>query len=753
MASVGTAYVDVKADLKGFDDEVENAGKGLISKFGGFAKSAGKVLAVGLAGAFAGGAVVGKLAIDAASDLNESISKVGVVFGDAGDSVVKFSKTTAKALGQSQRQSLEAAGTFGNLFRALGITEKQSASMSTSLVTLAGDLASFNNVDPATALDALRSGLVGETEPLRQFGVNINDATLRTKALELGLISSTKDALDPATKAQAAYALVMDQTSLAQGDFARTSGGLANQQRILKAQLDDLVSNLGQQLLPIAVELANFASTTLMPLLARLLPGAIDLVSGAFSFLADNVFPKIAHAFQDFAFTFGNPDVVIKAGGWEGVLFRFGAVARRVIDFVVATWPSIQNVIETVMAAVGTALAFVADSVLPRLVAGIQAAVEWIIGNWPKVQAAFQATVDWLAAADWPGLFDSIKTAYQASADWITSVGVPDLGAAWEWLQQQAQALAQYVAERWTDIQKAVDNVITYLKVLFVEFFGPVILLWKTSHDQIMAIVNVVWNQILAIVTLAINSVKAIIDIVLGVISGDWGRAWDGIKSLLGGAWDFMVATVQGGLTAIQAIVSGGLAFVAGVFSLVWGVIKSVLEGAWNGIKSAVQGGIDDIVGFIQGLPGRAAAALGGFFGAVFGPLVGPFVAAAGVIIGNLQRILDMVERVKNTATLGSLGNASIAADIASGKKTASGGLFTAPDVRLIGEAGTEAVINGNQAVRALWNLANMPAVPAAGGGGGGDTYNFNLTGERIEPTPEAIYDVFRRGELLRSRR
>jgi hypothetical protein len=99
------------------------------------------------------------LAIDAASDLNESISKVGVVFGDAGDSVVAFSKTTAKSLGQSQRQSLEAAGTFGNLFRALEDHQQPAADMSTSLVTLAGDLASFNNVDPAQALDALRSGL------------------------------------------------------------------------------------------------------------------------------------------------------------------------------------------------------------------------------------------------------------------------------------------------------------------------------------------------------------------------------------------------------------------------------------------------------------------------------------------------------------------------------------------------------------------------------------------------------------------
>jgi hypothetical protein len=687
MASVGTAYVDVKADLKGFDDEVDRAGKGLVSKFGGFAKTAGKILAVGLAGAFAGGAVVGKLAIDAASDLNESISKVGVVFGDAGDSVVAFSKTTAKSLGQSQRQSLEAAGTFGNLFRALKIGQKPAADMSTSLVTLAGDLASFNNVDPAQALDALRSGLVGETEPLRQFGVNINDATLKTKALELGLISSTKDALDPAAKAQAAYALIMDQTSLAQGDFARTSGGLANQQRILKAELDDVVANLGQQLLPIAVELAHFASGTLVPLLARIIPVAVDATKAAFSFLADEVFPRVKAVAEDV----------------------FGTVVRAV-----------------------------------------QAAVDWIVAQWPAVQAVFQATVDWLNAQDWAGLFEQIRSAYQASADWIVNIGVPDLGGAWQWLQQQAQALAQYVAERWTDIQKAIDNVTTYLKVLFVEFFGPVILLWRTSHDQILAIVNVVWNQMKAIIELAINSVKAIIDIVLGILSLDWSRAWQGIQDLLGGSWSFMVATVGNGIEAIKQIISGGLAFVQGIFGVAWGLIRGVLAGAWDAIVSAVQGGIDRLVALVQSLPGRAASALAGFFGAVFGPLTGPFIAAAGIIIGNLQRILDMIERVKNAATLGALGDASKAAAIAAGTKTASGGLFTSAQSRIIGEAGTEAVINGDQAVRVLWAIANGQGAETAGNSsGGGQTVNINVQAEAKAADAEELYSVFRRGELL----
>jgi hypothetical protein len=107
--------------------------------------------------------------------------------------------------------------------------------MSTSMVGLASDLASFNNTDPAEALEALRAGLTGETEPLKRYGINLNDATLKAEAMRLGL-DTTGSTLSANTKAQAAYSLIMQQSSLAQGDFARTSAGLANQQRIMSSQ-------------------------------------------------------------------------------------------------------------------------------------------------------------------------------------------------------------------------------------------------------------------------------------------------------------------------------------------------------------------------------------------------------------------------------------------------------------------------------------------------------------------------------------
>lgn len=261
---VGEAAVRLRPEASRFGSEAEAE---IDGKLPGVAKKAAGYFAAAFAVVGVGAFL--KNAVTQASDLGESASKVGVVFGDAADTVTAFAETASTSLGLSEAAALGAAGTFGNLLRSVGLTETESAKMSTSMIALAGDLASFNNVDPTVALDALRSGLVGETEPLKAFGVNMNEAALSAKAVELGLAASGEQ-LDSNAKAQAAYALIMEQTSLAQGDFGRTSAGLANQQRIVTAQFQDLSANVGGLLVPTLGNAAGMVSGTLMPALLRM---------------------------------------------------------------------------------------------------------------------------------------------------------------------------------------------------------------------------------------------------------------------------------------------------------------------------------------------------------------------------------------------------------------------------------------------------------------------------------------------------
>lgn len=197
-------------------------------------------------------AAIGIASVKMASDLNENINKVNVVFGESATAVQSWSTTTATSLGISRNEALQATGSFGNLLTNFGLTQDAAAGMSMDIVKLAADLGSFNNLPTAQVLDAIRSGLVGESEPLRQLGIDVSDATVKAKALALGLWDG-EGALSASARATTVLALVTEQSGNAYNDFAETSSGAANQTKILRAQLADAGATLGTQLLPLLI--------------------------------------------------------------------------------------------------------------------------------------------------------------------------------------------------------------------------------------------------------------------------------------------------------------------------------------------------------------------------------------------------------------------------------------------------------------------------------------------------------------------
>jgi len=233
--------------IKGVDDQVKVAGKGM-GQFSSQMKSMAATIGI----AFGAAQIVsfGKDAVMASSNMAESLSKVQVVFGEGAAEVEKFGQSAAQNLGISNQAALEATGTYGNLFQAFGLGQGESQKMSTSLVQLAADMASFNNTSVDDAILALRSGLSGETEPLKKFGVALSEVRLKTEAMALGLITSTTGALTPAAKAQASYSLILKDTKLAQGDYARTADGTANTMKTLQARFEDAKVAVGDALMP-----------------------------------------------------------------------------------------------------------------------------------------------------------------------------------------------------------------------------------------------------------------------------------------------------------------------------------------------------------------------------------------------------------------------------------------------------------------------------------------------------------------------
>jgi hypothetical protein len=247
VSQLKAGMAQAETSLKGVDDKVKTTGAGM-SKFSGQLKT----LATSIGVAFSAAAVLNfaKQSVMASSNMEESLTKVAVVFGEGAAEVEKFGRNAAENLGISNQKALEATGTYGNLFQAFGLGQGESQKMSTSLVQLASDMASFNNTSVDDAILALRSGLSGETEPLKRFGVALSEVRLKEEAMRMGLIKTMSGTLPVAAKSQAAYALIMRDTALAQGDYARTADGTANTMKTLQARFEDAKVAVGDALIP-----------------------------------------------------------------------------------------------------------------------------------------------------------------------------------------------------------------------------------------------------------------------------------------------------------------------------------------------------------------------------------------------------------------------------------------------------------------------------------------------------------------------
>jgi hypothetical protein len=193
----------------------------------------------------------GGAAVRAASDLEESLNAVNVVFGDSAGEITAWGENAATQAGLAQSEFNAAAVRLGASLKNAGIPLDEVAGSTINLTQRAADLASVFGGDVNEALGAIASALRGEADPIERFGATVNAAAVEAKALELGLAGSTGEITEQ-IKVQARLAVIMEQTADVQGDFANTIETTANAVKVTRAEVTDLAAELGQELLPIA---------------------------------------------------------------------------------------------------------------------------------------------------------------------------------------------------------------------------------------------------------------------------------------------------------------------------------------------------------------------------------------------------------------------------------------------------------------------------------------------------------------------
>ena len=294
-------------------------------------RSISRSLDVAVAGAIVGATAGIVSAVRAASNLAAEYEGVSQVFGDAAKSVQDFAKQASKSAGLSETEALQGAKTLGLFATSAGLSSESAAIFSTKLVQLAGDLGSFNDVPTAEALQAIQSGLQGQSEPLRKFGVFLDDAGLKAEAMAMKIYNG-KGALTTQQKMLASYSLILKQTNVQQGDFVKYADTFGNSTKTITKDLENLSAQIGQQLLPV-IEGMLPAVAALIPVFGEKLKKAVASVDwqGLFTVLVNGLTFLIENAEKIFVFV-GTIYALTKAFGALKIALDLATISTAILN-------------------------------------------------------------------------------------------------------------------------------------------------------------------------------------------------------------------------------------------------------------------------------------------------------------------------------------------------------------------------------------------------------------------------------------
>lgn len=450
-------------------------------------QSAAKTVGVAFAGMAAGAVAFGVKSIDLASDLAEVQNVVDVTFGDGAEEINQWAESAGAAFGLSELSAKQYSSTIGAMLKSMGLSSEATQEMSLALTGLAGDMASFYNLDASDAFEKLRSGISGETEPLKQLGINMSVANLEAFALSKG-ITTAYDSMSQAEQATLRYQYIMEATADAQGDFSRTSDSLANQQRILQMEVETLSADLGAALLPVALDVVgalrdlvqwaseNSTTVTILAVAVTGITAAIIAYSASLTLAASGMTLATAAgaAFGAVVAFLTSPITLViaaitalvaagillyknwdevsawAASAWDkiketisGAIEAVKGFFQSIIDFVKNNWQSLLLLLVNPFAG--------AFKLLYEHCEGFRNTVNNMVS---KVKEAFSNLATGISTTV-GNIRDSIVNGFQRAVDYITSLP----GKALEWGKDFIQGFADGVRARISSITDAVKGV------------------------------------------------------------------------------------------------------------------------------------------------------------------------------------------------------------------------------------------------------------------------------------------------------
>ncbi len=504
-------------------------------------KKVGKIATKGSAMVTTPILAIGTAAFKAASDINESLSKSEVVFGNNAKAVEEWSKTATTSFGASQNEALEIVSKFGAMSKAMGLNSEQTKDYSMNLTQLAGDLASFNNISVDMANTALTGVFTGETESLKGLGIVMTQVNLQRFAESQGIHKKIQD-MTQAEQVQLRYNYVMSQTKDAQGDYMRTSDSAANSAKTFRKSLANLSASFGQFLLALT-PLIQVATSLIVKFnnlddgTKKIIIVIAGLIAGIFPLLL--AFSKTITAIHNIKTGFVALNKGIKGGivglknftkatkNGTNAIGKFGkgivSVTKAIVRFMI-------NLAKSTLQLIKNGALWVANKVKMLAYKTAQIAVTGATKAMTLAQKALNLAMKMnpigLVITLLLGLAVVFVTLYNKC----------------EWFRN------------------GVNKVWSFITSVFTKFSNFLTGIFTTDWTKSFGVFGNIINGFVKNIENRFNAIKrvfsGVIEFVKGVFTGDWSRAWQGVVDIFGGIMNGLGAVIKAPLNTVISLVN-----------------------------------------------------------------------------------------------------------------------------------------------------------------------------------------------------
>lgn len=751
----------IEAQTREFNQQIANVTNQVSNMEKRVNKSLGNIKNIfGRVGKWIAALGIGKVIKDSiitAMDSIESDSMFDTVFGSLSNDVRRWSEELQNTLGLNGYAIRENVATLYNMTQSMGLASSEALNLSKDMTLLAEDMASFYNISSEEAFTKIRTGLTGETEPLKALGILVDDATIKQYAYANG-IAKTGSELSNTEKVMARYIAIQQQTATASGDLARTLNSPANQLRVLQNNLNLLKIELGNAFMPIVQVVLPILNSFVQALVkvtsivARFMnvlfgtsasssagstadaiggvSSAVNGVSDAYNNAGDSA-KKAAKDAKGFLAGFDEINKVNQnssdsdsgsgsssggsAGGIDIPTFNteeqegaLSELAGKVEEFALKvrnTFISIANFIKE------------HKEIIISLVSGLVAGVIgiFVAANWgtivSTISGIFIPLITWFKNLALAMEFSTPLKVFSYGLFGISPIAlaivaiIAAVTAAVVYLWQTSDTFRQSLIDGWnalisalTPYWEAIKGALILIGDLLITFLKPILFIlwdaWCTVVDNIVKITMSLWTNCIApVVQFLGECLKKIID-GLSEIWQAWKPTIEKIGEILVGIWN----------TCLKPVVNWlGNEFIQ-AFRNIGNYIKPILDS----LKTMFGGLIDFIVGVFTGNWQKAWQGVQNIFKGIFDGLVNIAKKPINSIIDAINTMIKGLNKIKLPDWVPGLGGKGI--NIPTIPKLAKGGIIDSPTIAMVGEAGKEAVMPLENNTGWITDLANKVA-------------------------------------------